>query len=56
MRSETQIKDMLNNVTTNLEVTEKDLALLQRHIKELKAERALLQWVLGQTISERSKP
>ena len=52
MRSEKEIKDMLDDVAANLQAAEKDLALRQRHIKELKAKRALLQWAAGQPYKE----
>jgi len=52
MRSQTQIKDELNKLTVNLEEAEKDLALRQREIEELKTKMRLLQWVLGQTYKE----
>lgn len=46
MRSEKEVKEMLDNVETNLEEAEKDLALRQRDIKELTAKRTLLEWIL----------
>lgn len=52
MRSEKEIKDMLDNVMTNLQEAEKDLFFLPHYIKELKAKRALLQWAAGQPYKE----
>ena len=47
MRSEKEVRETLDNVKTNLEVAEEDLILRQHDIKELKAKRALLEWILG---------